>query len=67
VLLVGVSKIEVKISHRGLPGLANGFNILNDRGTGGRRQLVLKGMVNEYTNQRTLFPEPAMKYKEAVS
>jgi hypothetical protein len=32
-LLVGVPKVKIKISHRCFSGLAQGFNILDDRGT----------------------------------
>jgi hypothetical protein len=41
VLFVDVSEIKVEISHRGLAGIAYGFDILDDCGTGKRQATQL--------------------------
>ena len=33
-MLVGVSKVKIKVGDRRISGVAHGFNILDDRGTG---------------------------------
>ena len=45
VLLVGVSKVEIEIRNRSLSGLANGFDVLDDRGTNRRHQQPLTKIV----------------------
>ena len=53
-LLVGVPKVKIKIYHRGLSGRAQGFNVLNNRGTGGRREHHLAEVVeNPQTRVRS--------------
>ena len=37
-LLVGVSKVEIEKRNRGLSGLANGLDVLDDGGTDKRHQ-----------------------------
>jgi hypothetical protein len=61
-LFADVPKIKVEVSHRGLAGIAHGFNILNDCGTGKRQATQLhlaKKKSNCSTNQSMLLPEPA--------
>jgi len=33
ILLIGAAKVEIKISHGGLSGLAHGFHVFDDGGT----------------------------------
>jgi hypothetical protein len=40
-LLVDVPKIKIEIGHRGSTGIAHGFNILDDCGTGKRQATQL--------------------------
>ena len=60
-LFVDVPKIEIEISHRGLAGIAHGFDILDDRGTAKRQstQLSLTKKGKCSANQSMLLPEPA--------
>ena len=60
-LFVDVPKIEIKICHRGLTGIAHGFDILDDCGTGKcQTTLVIFDGESKYsTNQRMVLPEPA--------
>jgi hypothetical protein len=44
-LFVGIPKIEIKITHRGLTCLANGPDILNNCGTGRQYQQQLTEIV----------------------
>ncbi len=66
-LLVGVSKVEIEIRNRSLSGLANGFDVLDDRGTNRRHQQPLTKIVKQFTNQSTLLPEPAINHNNAPS
>jgi hypothetical protein len=61
VLLVGVPKIEIKISHRGQSIVAQGNDVLNDGGASpevSNSKLMLLIVV---TNQSMLFPDPAIR------
>jgi hypothetical protein len=52
-LFVDVPKIEVEISHRGLAGIAHGFDILDDCGTEKRQATQLS-----LTKKKQLLYEP---------
>ena len=47
-LLVGVSKVELKVGHRRISGFAHRFNILDDRGTGRIHQSPLRGTIKTH-------------------
>ena len=54
VLFVGVPKVKVKIAHRGVSGLAYGFDVLNDRGTNGWHQQLSQEYLRIYEPENTL-------------
>jgi hypothetical protein len=70
VLFVDVPKVEIEICHRGLTGIAHGFDILDDCGAGKCQttSVIFDGESNCSTNQRMVLPEPAtQKWCQAVS
>ena len=60
-LFADVPKVEIEICHRGLTGIAHGFDILDDCGAGQCQTIsVIFDEESKYcTNQRMVFPEPA--------
>jgi hypothetical protein len=71
VLFVDVPKVKIEICHRGLTGIAHGFDILDD--CGARKcettSVIFDGESQYSTNQRMVLPEPASQkiYCQAVS
>ena len=63
-LLFNVPKVEIKVGQRGLPGIAQGHDILYDRGT---EIMVSDGQGRKRrrkTYQNTLFPDPATESRD---
>ena len=59
-LFVNVPKVEIEICHRGLTGVAYGFNILYYCRTEMSNEIsTLNGENKGTTNQRMVLPEPA--------
>ena len=59
-LFVDVSEVKIKISHRGLTGIAHGFHIFDNRRTVETSDSIIVDKQREdSTNQSILFPEPA--------
>jgi hypothetical protein len=61
-LFVGVSKVEIKISHRRISVLAHGFNILDHRGTDRGHQPSLTG-ANKNPQTKERFFQSQLQHK----
>jgi hypothetical protein len=71
VLFVDIPKVKIEICHRGLTGIAHGFDILNDCRARKRQttSVIFDGESKYSTNQRMVLPEPALqkRFCQAVS
>ncbi len=57
-LFIDVPEVEIKVGHRGLPSIAQGHDILYDRGTERRRQTEGKERVEEGQTRGYFFQTP---------
>ena len=60
-LFIGVPEVKIEIGHRCLPSVAQGHDILYDRGAELMMSVHKGGMSQRRANQTTLFPEPAIE------